>query len=71
MHAFHRPKGAEVRKGRERTDLLLVLLVDGQIGGPLLDAAVGLPVPLGLLLAPELGLPEPLEILKKTAEKTR
>jgi hypothetical protein len=67
MHAFNWSKGGRVRQ----TDLLLELLVDGQIGGPLLDAAVGcLPVLLRLLLAPELGLPEPLEILKKKAGKT-
>ena len=57
--------------------LLLELLVDRQIGGPLRGApvgfAVGAPVllRLPLLLAPESGLPEPLEILRKRRDSSQ
>lgn len=59
------------RTNRGHADLLLVLLVDGQIGGPLLDAPVGrrpvgVPVLLRLLLlAPE----ERHQILKRRRRK--
>jgi len=57
--------------GRSPHNLLLELLVDRQIGGPLRHAPVGVPVLLlRLLLAPESGLPEPLEILGTTNAET-
>lgn len=64
------------RIANARKYLLLELLVDRQIGRPLPDAPVrhpiGVPVLLRLLLllAPESGLPEPLEILWNKNEET-
>jgi hypothetical protein len=70
MHAccMGTPKRITTEPRGGSTHLLLELLVDRQIGGPLRDAPVvvpvGTPVLLRLLLAPEFGLPEPLEILQ-------
>ena len=65
---MHRDETEDHNTSRPRAAvhyLLLELLVDRQIGGPLPHAPVGVPVLLRLLLAPESGLPEPLEILRE------
>jgi len=69
---MHRDETEDHNTSRPRAAvhyLLLELLVDRQIGGPLPHAPVGFPVGvpvlLRLLLAPESGLPEPLEILRE------